>query len=708
VAPHPDLEAEQAYLDRAYARLEAMRASAAEALAQALEAGRGGTPQARTERDVVVRTSLQRLAELDIGERPLCFGRIDVAPRDGEPGASYHLGRIGVSGPDHEPLVVDWRAPVAEPFYRATGRDPMGLRLRRHFATAGRRLVGIEDEVFDPDAGAAPGASAASGPALATAALLGALERPRRGRLADIVATIQKEQDEVIRSPLPGVLVVQGGPGTGKTAVALHRAAYVLYTYRFPLERQGVLVVGPNPVFLRYIGEVLPSLGETGVALSTVEGLVPRVAVRAEEPASLAALKGDARMATVVARAVAGRERALRRDLEVPVGSVVARLPAERSARIVAAARRRPGPHNAKRELVERLVVRELARDALAARRRLARSEAAPEAPVDEEALAEELSARPEVQAALERMWPRLTPEELLHDLFGSRPLLALAGRGVLTREERAAMVRPRSATAEQIPWTRADLALLDEARALLGPRRQGKDDGPRAYGHVVVDEAQDLSPMELRMIARRSISGSITLAGDLAQATGPHAPSGWEEVCRHVAPGRPMRVVELTVNYRTPEAVMALATRVLRVAAPGLRPPVSIRRSGSRPVLATVDPTRLDEELVRRTREALGAAGEGTVGVLVPPSLRERVLGVLRGAGLPAGGADALGSPLVVVPVGLAKGLEFDAVVVVEPGLVVEEIPQGLRALYVALTRTTRHLVVVASRPLPEALVGP
>jgi DNA helicase IV len=354
--------AEQEFVDTAYARLDAMRSDANAMMEGVLDLGRGGTFQSRTERDVIVRTSLARLEQLDIGDQALTFGRIDRI-RDDQPPASppgaangsgpdtetFHIGRLAIHSADHDPLVVDWRAPIAEPFYRATGRDPQGLVLR---------VVGIEDERFgapgssgsDEDRGQGTYAEGADGgelilsdlPIGGPAALLAALDRARSGRMTDIVSTIQAEQDEIIRAPLSGVLVVQGGPGTGKTAVALHRAAYLLYTHRFPLERQGVLVVGPNPLFLRYIEQVLPSLGETGVTLSTVSGLVPEIRTVGDGPSDVARLKGDARMATFVARAVRTRQRPLPADVTVPYGALLLRLSVEDSRRIVDTARRRP------------------------------------------------------------------------------------------------------------------------------------------------------------------------------------------------------------------------------------------------------------------------------------------------------------------------------------------------------------------------------
>src|SRR5579859_1259793 len=357
---HPDLAAEQAHVDHAYDRLEAMRAAAAEMLRTAF-GERGGTFQALTERDIRVRTSLNRLEQLQLGRESLVFGRIDRRATDagGAPVAeAFHIGRLAVSDEDQEPLVVDWRAPVAEPFYRATGAHPMGLTRRRHFLTDGRRIIDLEDELFGDGV---EGSGAGLGLGLSgTTTLLAALERSRTGRMRDIVATVQREQDEIIRYPLAGLLVVQGGPGTGKTAVALHRAAYLLYTHRFPLERQGVLVVGPNPLFLRYIEQVLPSLGETGVSLSTVAGLVPEVRVRGVDDPAAATLKGDVRMVKVLARAVRTRQRPLRHDAEIPFGAGVLRLRARATEEIVALARRRPGTHNARRRYVEAQVVREL------------------------------------------------------------------------------------------------------------------------------------------------------------------------------------------------------------------------------------------------------------------------------------------------------------------------------------------------------------
>ncbi len=606
----------------------------------------------------MVRTSLARLEQLDVGDQALYFGRIDRLPEPGVEstsdnpllGESFHIGRLAVSGPDHEPLVVDWRAPVAEPFYRATGLDPQGLARRRHLAVRGRAILGLEDEYFvDPEGRTGASAPAGAGGAQirdggerlladglvlgGPGALLSALGQARTGQMGDIIGTIQREQDEIIRSPLPGVLVVQGGPGTGKTAVALHRAAYLLYTHRFPLERQGVLVVGPNPLFLRYIEQVLPSLGETGVSLSTVAGLVPEVRVRGVDDPAVAKLKGDVRMVKVLTRAVRTRQRPLRRDVEVPFGAGVLRLRAKFTEDVVGMARRRPGTHNARRRFVEAQVLRALSDEY---RARLERSgldaadglDGEDEAPTADEQkdLAQRLRRVPEVVDALDRMWPRLSAHEFLHDLLGARALLTAAGKGILSATDMQRLYRPRSTSLDTVQWTVGDAALIDEARTLLGPRRgrptrtrakraeegmasemgfwpQGlaaspepisttvtaAEDEVRAFGHIVVDEVQDLSPMQLRMLARRSLSGSMTVVGDIAQATGPWAPAGWDDITRHLTPQRPPRLVELTVSYRTPAEVVALAAQVLAVAAPEISPPRPVRESGFPPrIVAT------------------------------------------------------------------------------------------------------------------------
>ncbi len=736
---HPELSAEQAHVDHAYERLEAMRAAAAEMLAEAF-GERGGTFQSFTERDIRVRTSLSRLEHLQIGRESLVFGRIDAAidnahQNGAEPSGptasgvdagteAFHIGRLAISDASQDPLVVDWRAPVAEPFYRATGAHTMGLRRRRHFLTEGRAVVDLEDELFDFD-GSNDGTSLGlSG----SQVLLAALSRGRSGRMRDIVATVQREQDEVIRGPLGGVLVVQGGPGTGKTAVALHRAAYLLYTHRFPLESQGVLVVGPNPTFLRYIEHVLPSLGESGVELSTISGLYADARPTATEPEPTSRLKGDARMARLLARAVGDRQRPLRRRLEIPYGRALLRLTPEASAQVVAGAKRRPGSHNARRRTVETLLWRHLL---IEVERRVGRPDGPTENGADPAGdaltateLGRELRRLPEVVEALDRMWPVLTPEELLHDLFGARPLIDLAGRTFFDDADRSRLERPRSPTYGDVAWTAADIALLDEARALLGTprRRQTQTDEAdiRSFGHIVVDEAQDLSPMQLRMLSRRSLGGSMTIVGDIAQATGSWAPSSWGQVVEHLSGSRPWRRVELTVNYRTPVEIMDLAGRVLEEGAPGMQPPEAVRTTGDPVRIRAADGSPgsdrdLGSLLVRTAGEELaavrpGGAEDGSVGVIVAASQLAELSRRMTDAGTVHGTVDgaALDEAITLLAVEDAKGLEFDAVIAVEPARMARESAQGLRSVYVALTRATRRLAVLHAEPLPVSFDAP
>ena len=724
--PHPERATEQAYVEHAYARLQAMRDAAQSMLGDAFAQRGRGTPQSITERDVSVRTSLARLGHLEIGDEPLVFGRIDTMG-DGDAagdatGDAFHIGRLAVSDDDQEPLVVDWRAPVAEPFYRATGRHPMGLARRRHFLTRGREVTDLEDELFGgdgPDGGLGIGGSTV---------LLRALDRSRTGRMRDIVATVQREQDEVIRAPLAGVLVVQGGPGTGKTAVALHRAAYLLYTHRFPLERQGVLVVGPNPLFLRYIEHVLPSLGESGVELSTIGGLVHGVSAVHEEPVTAARVKGEARMARVLAKAVADRQRPLRLDVRVPYGSYLLTFSVGDSAEVVGQAKRRAGSHNARRRVVEHGLARVLGGKLDAAQERARQAGLLPSGDGSEPPrrdlaeLARELRRLPPLAEALDRMWPVLSAEELLHDLLGAAPLVELAAARWLQPDERALLVRRRSATPAEVPWTDADLPLLDEARSLLGPtsrpRLVGTGDEPdlRTFGHIVVDEAQDLSPMQLRMLTRRSLSGSMTIVGDIAQATGAFAPRRWDDQLAHLPRRKGRRngddgtqQLELSVNYRTPAEIMEVAGRVLALAAPWLTVPESVRTGDAEPLRMPVGAGERLADVVARTvaGEQIAVDG-GSVAVVVPRSLVGATSAGLTAAGIGhqvASVRSDLGSGITVLPVEAVKGLEFDAVVVVEPAQLVREAAQGLRSLFVALTRATQRLALVHAESLPEPL---
>jgi DNA helicase IV len=576
---------------------------------------------------------------------------------------------------------------------------------RRHFATRGRQLLAIEDELFGESAGILGGELKIvdEGREIrGQSTLIAALEEVRTGRLTDIVSTIQAEQDEVIRSELPGILVVQGGPGTGKTVVALHRAAYLLYTHRFPLEGQGVLVVGPNRLFLGYIEQVLPSLGEAGVDLAVLADLLDHsshLSIELRDRAEAARVKGDLRMAKVLNKAVRDRQRALRDQLRVGYGLQTLTLTVRQSKAIVADAKRRFRLHNAGRRHVEASVYATLADSA--------------RVPVEAGDVRDRLHAVPEVRAALDRMWPVLSPAELLHDLYGSRALVDLAGEGVLDAAERAALHRPRAAHADEAPWTHEDAPLLDEARALLGPRprrrRNGSagDDDVRTYGHIVVDEAQDLSPMQLRMLSRRSLNGSMTVVGDIAQSTGAWAHADWDEVLEHLPERRTPRRAELTIGYRLPGPNMQLAARVLELAAPGLRPPSSVRQSGDAPRFVAAGDGGLGAAVVAATLDERDAVDPGSVAVIVSDSLLTVVTDAFDAAGVEYGRAvrSGLSTQITVVPVGLVKGLELDASIVVEPQAILEEEAQGARALYVALTRATKRLVLVHERELPAVL---
>ena len=798
--PDSDLAAEQAYVSAAYARLASMR-DAAERVRQAYSDVRaGGTHQARLERDIAWDVTQRRLADLDIGDAPLVFGRLDMAPYpqasdldspdldspDGE-AARWYIGRLAVEDEHHTPLVVDWRAPIAEPFYRATAVAPMNVARRRHLITKkGREVTGLDDEVFDQRAIAEAGLEVAG-----EGALLAALERDRTGRMGDIVATIQAEQDQAIRADLPGVLVVAGGPGTGKTAVALHRAAYLLYTYRRKLGSTGVLLVGPSAVFLRYIEQVLPSLGEQDVQLSTLTGLRPRLRAAENDSFDVATLKGDGRMAGVIENAVNDRERPLAKPLAVVMDGIRLRITRGDTARIVEGARRRRGTHNEKRPLVAQRLVdmlaarykeglirnfrshqidaprrdhgtegelgnvasifdRDLTPDPTAAAA-LSRGDAPPEGWNAE--LRARIRSRPEVKEALERCWPVISGAELINDLFGFTALIASAGRDLLRKEEIAMLQRRRDRDVGAARWSEADVALIDEADARLGPveaarvrrrsRRTGDDalntatrvienlglegftdaatlasrygDGPsdgsapigepRTFGHVLVDEAQDLTAMQWRMLARRCPSGSMTLVGDPGQASRPGALASWDDVLRHVPTYTTPQFVTLSVNYRTPAEVMELASRLLAVAAPTVEPSQSVRGTGEYPRFVATTPDALDAGDGRRRSLRARTHGHGRRD---RAGCNARVLeAALRDLGAVAGAAEALDAPIAILDATHAKGLEFDHVVVVEPSRLVTADQAGLRLLYVTITRTTKSLVVVHSGSLPEGLAS-
>ncbi|MEO6126072.1 MAG: ATP-binding domain-containing protein [Ilumatobacteraceae bacterium] len=707
---HPDFAEEQAYIDHAYDCLETSRTDAWK-LRKIHEGQLGGTVQARFERDVFDETVVNRLTQLDLGDAALVFGRIDrlADPMIESPYTfeSFHIGRLAVADDNREPVVVDWRAPIAEPFYRATGREPMGLARRRHFAVQSRTLLGLEDELFGDghlgvgDEDVLDGAPTRGAGLRGYSTLLAVLERGRTGQLGDIVATIQGEQDEIIRSPQAGVLVVQGGPGTGKTVVALHRAAYLLYTYRFPLEDQGVLVIGPNRVFLRYIERVLPSLGEAGIEQVVLGDLVHDVTWGGVDSQLAARTKGDLRMSLVIDQAVTDRERPIREDVVVGFRTGYLRFNAHESTRIVRAAQRRFRRHNAARKWVEGEVWATMANSWR-------------DGDLSSTQVRDAVRQMPEIRQLLERMWPVLTPADLLHDLYGSKALLKLAGHKHLSETEYLSLYRPRVDDVDMVRWSDSDIALLDEARSYLGSRPvkngQQTDDADeiRTYGHIVIDEVQDLTPMQLRMASRRSLNGSMTVVGDIAQATGPLAPDSWGDIVKHLPDRKGSRIIGLSVGYRIPAQIMEVANKVMMAATPSLRPPTAVREGEDKPDFIEVLASELSAAVAAETARLVDEIPDGNIAVVAPDPMVESLSRALTAAGITHGRATrtALDTGVTVVPVSVVKGLELDGVIVVEPAAIVADEQQGLRALYVALTRSTRRLSIVHSEPLPESML--
>ncbi|MEV4638795.1 AAA family ATPase [Actinoplanes sp. NPDC049548] len=753
-----DIESEQAYLTALYARLDQLREQAAERLrAILLEAG--GTPQGRSQREATRSHWAEQVAQMNAVENGLCFGRLDFAADN-----PRYIGRLGIFAEDRDrdPLLVDWRAPAARPFYLATAVSPEGVTRRRHLRTKGRELTGIDDEVLDLDAGGAGGREDVTG----EAALLSALNAGRTGRMRDIVETIQAEQDEVIRSGLAGVMVVQGGPGTGKTAVALHRAAYLLYTHRAQLTKQGVLILGPNATFLRYISQVLPSLAETGVLLATLGDMFPGVTARASEPAATAALKGRLAMADVLARAVADRQTVPDDYVEVDHDGYPLRIERSVCEDARAAARRSGRPHNVARQLFVTEAVHALS---LQIAERIGADPLGGDNLLEEADLAEtrrELREDEDVQRALFELWPVLTPRQVLRDLLSDADRLESAA-AELSPEDRALLLRDRAAR-----WTPADVPLLDELAELLGvddtlraraaarERSQAIEyaegvleivEGSRSldfedeeeeilsaidvvdasafverhevidtrtaaeraaadrswvFGHVIVDEAQELSPMAWRLLMRRCPSRSMTVVGDVAQTGELSGTTTWDQAFEPYV-GQRWRLVELTVNYRTPAEVMAVAADVLAAVDPSLQPPRSVRESGSVPWATRTRPETLADDLIAAVRRETATVPDGRVGVLVPTALEGPLGDALTAAvpGAAVGEQPDLRNHIVLMTVRQAKGLEFDSVLVVQPDEIIAESPRGLSDLYVAVTRATRRLGVLHTADLPKVL---
>ncbi|WNF31133.1 AAA family ATPase [Streptomyces sp. C11-1] len=733
---------EQEFIDRLHARVDALRGGAAQGVEHALTPV-GTGQQARLERDILVAERSGLLAALNAVDGSLCFGRIDRTD-----GLAHHIGRIGIreDDTDRTPVLIDWRAPVARPFYLATGHTPMGLRRRRHIATEGRTVTELHDEILDLGDDDRTGFEDPNGDAV----LLAALNSARTGRMGDIVRTIQAEQDAIIRAPHHGVLVVEGGPGTGKTAVALHRAAFLLYEQRELLAKRAVLIVGPNPAFLRYIGEVLPALGETGVLLSTQAELFPGVHATGTDTARAAAVKGADQMAEALALAVRDRQQ-----LPEPGAPMV--IPHDDGGELVLdweiayearqAARDTLLPHNlARPHFVFRII------DALTAQlteRIGADPYGGPNflGPDDIALLGRGVALSKEVHAAVDELWPPLTPEAFLADYLAAP---------VYVPDEDADAIRRTAAGSE---WTPADVPLLDEAAELLGvddsaeraaaeavrqerigyaqgvlelsrgsesyefedeesellaahdiidaermaERHEEADhrtaaeraaaDRTWAFGHIIVDEAQELSPMAWRLLMRRVPTRSLTLVGDPAQTSEEAGVGSWGKILDPYVGDR-FEHVTLKVNYRTPAEIMELAAGVVREQDPSFTAPVSVRSTGERPWTRDAGDDLTGavagavEELTPR---------EGRLAVIAPRSLHEEIAAPLEGVA--AGAAPDLTRPVVLLDPRQAKGLEFDHVLVVEPARF------GTSDLYVALTRATQRLGIVHREELPRAL---
>lgn len=759
--PDTELGVEQDFIGLLYRRLDQMRSETA-ALRDSYRRYSDNTPGGRVQRDIGYAHHNATLTALTVAEDRLCFGRLDTAD-----GTSMHIGRLGIfdDGSEGAQLLMDWRAPSARPFYVATAAAPLGVVRRRHLQVRRRAVESLSDEYLDlTESALAPlgvrPEDVAEGQGVAgESALLSALNAPRTGRMADIVETIQAEQDHIIRSDRTGVLVVQGGPGTGKTAVALHRTAFLLYTFRDQLADRGVLIIGPNRTFLSYIGQVLPSLGENAVVLTTVGDLVPGVSATAVDEPDLAVIKGRTVMAAVVANAVLDRQRVPGTAVTIP--SEQGRLRVEPSV-LQQAQQRAWGsrlPHNRARAVFVRTVISALARQ-IAVRHRSGLAASLPFTAEDLAEVIDELRQDDAVSQALARWWPMLSPQRLIADLFASETRLAVAAPGLSPRQ------RDRLRRSPDAPWTVSDVPLLDEAAELLGPydigqlgpaddladRREYAEDvlemladehpdaevGERAavtagslitaenlsamqddrvlltstaeraaadrewtYGHVVVDEAQELSPMAWRAVMRRCPVRSMTLVGDIAQTGDPSGANSWAAALRPHVQDR-FRVAELTVNYRTPTEISAIADRVLARINPTLEPPLAVRSTGVRPWWREVSAEKLARATVEAVTEELSNSAEEHLAVLVPKRLRAELSDALAQLRPDSAQAD-LRERAVVLTVAEAKGLEFDVVLLVEPDLIERESVRGPGDVYVALTRATQRLGVLYTGSAPK-----
>ncbi len=751
----PAVQSEQQHLDLLYRLLDQQRRRTRDLKDSAMREN-DGTPAGLFNRDVLQYRYAQELSVLDAAEDRLCFGRLD---RDD--GESIHIGRMGISDdtPAREQVLMDWRAPMAAPFYTATALEPQGVVRRRHIRTSRRRVLAVSDEFLQASKDAADAAADTDLGVGGDSALLEALNAPRTGRMGDIIETIQAEQDAIIRADRGGVLVVQGGPGTGKTVVALHRAAYLLYTYRERLGSHGVLVIGPSRTFLSYIGQVLPSLGETSVVLSTIGTLLPGLEATEVDSPEVAVLKGRLSMVTVIDNAVLDRQRMPTATRTVPYdrGTVQLEPALLRRAQLKAWASRRP--HNRARAVFVRTVLAGLAQQV--AQRPGVRQIDPDAARPDLTEIRRDLAADPVIQAALIDLWPPITPQQLVGELFSDPRRLAVAAPRLSEDRRRALLRAPGS------PFTVSDVPLLDEAAELLGEIPQqdrarraalaeelayardtlqalGSDQaasndsgigftlsmlspedlarlhdagGPAGqtaeraaadrewtYGHVIVDEAQELSPMAWRSVFRRCPLKSMTVVGDVAQTSDEAGSSTWAAALDQHAGGR-WRLAELTVNYRTPGEIMDLAAPVLAAIDPGLAPPSSARTTGRRPWVVTA--SGAGSVPAAAADAAADAAVEMTAGQLAVLHAGDdgEMLAAVRARVPDASDQAGPGRRVVVLPVREAKGLEFDRVILVEPARIASAGRHGLGDLYVAMTRATQDLGIVHHDPLPDVL---
>jgi DNA helicase IV len=670
------LAAERQHLRRSREFLELMRTNVLSLRAM------GGDPVS----EEYLKADLHRRAESlrDLPDTPLFFGRLDYTER----ASQFHIGRRHVHDPQGTPVVIDWRAPVSRPFYRASQTDPMGLDLRRRFGFAGGELTAFEDELFGGPAEGI-GVGIAEAPAGVSRILIDEIERPRSGPMRDIVATIQPDQDDIVRASFDQTVCVQGAPGTGKTAVGLHRVAYLLYAHAQRLSRGGVVVVGPNQAFLAYIQNVLPALGELDVSQMSVADLTATVPVRGTDSDLAARVKGDARMAAVLANALWEQIEPPAEPIVLARGSRRWRVSVAEIAELVGELRARGVRYGTGREMLSHRIAHVI----------LTRMEAAGES-CDDRTQEAVRRTRP-VQEAVAQIWPKADPVRLVFRLLAEPELLRRAADTILdaTEQEEISWARPARGP-RSARWSAADAVLIDEAADLI--------ERTPSMAHIVVDEAQDLSPMQCRAIGRRCATGSATVLGDIAQGTTPWATANWDQLLGHLGKAEAdLRVLE--TGYRVPRQILDFASRLLPQIAPDLSPARSVRQDPGALVLRRVAPAGFASELATTCRQALTTPG--SVAVIAADDQVPAIQATLAAAEVPH---EVLAGPatselVTVVPVTLAKGLEFDHVIVVEPERITAAEVRGLHRLYVALTRAVSRLTVLYSEDLPEPLItGP